>query len=269
MQSQPNVTEALRYPPAISQGRAFTFNWIYARHHARRFEWMRDKIASCGKSSVSILELGCHDARSLTYVPISVHRYVGLDAGWKSGWNGETPYGLEAGKVRLKGRKNFEVRISNSPQDIDEMEEQFDAALVLETFEYLQPAALEPYIVALAGKLGDDGWLLTTMPNEKGIPLLAKALGAKLAGIRRSEYNGTEFIHALLGQMHRVQRAVRGRKGFDYGQTARLLTKYFPFLRLEGVGLLNLPPYLSTNIGIIASRKPFTGLSRPLVAPKE
>jgi hypothetical protein len=269
MQSQPNITDALRYPPAISSGRAYTFNWFYARHHARRFEWMRDKIASCGKRSVSVLELGCHDARSLTYVPVRVHRYVGLDAGWKSGWTGQTPCGLEAGRVRLKGRKNFEVRISSSPQDIDKMEGQFDVALVLETFEYLQPAALEPYIAALAGKLSDDGWLLTTMPNEKGIPLLVKALGAKLAGIRRSEYNGTEFIHALLGQMDRVPRAVRGRKGFDYGQIARLMAKHFSFLRLEGVGLMNLPPYLSTNIGIVASKKPFAGLTRSPVAPKE
>jgi hypothetical protein len=269
MQSQPNIADALRYPPAISRGRAHTFNWFYARHHARRFEWMRDKIASCGKPSVSILELGCHDARSLTYVPVKVHRYVGLDAGWKSGWNGETPYGLEAGRFRLKGRENFEARMSNSPEDIDKMEEQFDVALVLETFEYLQPTALEPYIAALAGKLIDDGRLLTTMPNEKGIPLLVKALGAKLAGIHRSQYDGTEFIHALLGQMDRVPRGVRGRKGFDYGQIARLLTKYFPFLRLEGVGLIHLPPYLSTNIGIVASRKPFADLTQSLVAPKE
>ena len=269
MQSQHNVAEAFRYPPAIARGRAFTFNWFYARHHARRFEWMRDKIASSGKPSISILELGCHDARSLTYVPVKVHRYVGLDAGWKSGWNGETPHGLEAGRVRLKGRENFEVRISSSPQDIDKIEEQFDVALVLETFEYLQPAALEPYIAALAGKLGDDGILMTTMPNEKGIPLLVKALGAKLAGIRRSEYNRTEFIHAFLGQIGRVPRGVRGRKGFDYGQIARLLTKYFPFSKLEGLGLMDLPPYLSTNIGIVASRKPFAGVTRSLVAQRE
>jgi hypothetical protein len=269
MQSQSNIAEAFRYPLATSRGRAFTFNWFYARHHARRFEWMRNRIASCDKPSISILELGCHDARSLSYVPVEVHRYVGLDAGWKSGWSGETPYGLEAGKVRLKGRENFEVRISNSPQDIDKIEGRFDVALVLETFEYLPSAALEPYIVGLAGKLSDDGCLLTTMPNEKGIPLLAKALGAKLAGIRRSEYSSREFVHALLGQMNRVPRGVRGRKGFDYGQIARLLANYFPFLRLEGVGLLNLPPYLSTNIGIVASKKPLAGAARSLIAAKE
>jgi hypothetical protein len=28
---------------------------------------------------------------------------------------------------------------------------------------------------------------------------------------------------------------------------------------LEGVGLMKMPPHLSTNIGIVASRKPFAG----------
>jgi len=248
------MTDAVRYPPATSRDRAYSFRWFYSRHHARRFEWMREKIAARSSKSVSILELGCHDARSLGYVPVKVHRYVGLDAGWQSGWNGETPYGLEAGQVRIKENKNFEVRKSNSPRDIEQLTETFDVALVLETFEYLEPAALEPYIAALAGKVSANGCLLTTMPNEKGFPLLVKALAAKLGGIRRSEYTATQFIDALMGRMDRVPRGIRGRKGFDYSQVAGILARYFPFLTLEGVGLLKLAPHLSTNIGIVASK---------------
>ncbi|HET7109145.1 MAG TPA: hypothetical protein VFI38_20195 [Candidatus Acidoferrum sp.] len=257
MNSQPNMTDAVRYPPAISRDRAYSFRWFYSRHHARRFEWMREKIATRGSSSVSILELGCHDARSLGFVPVNVHRYVGLDAGWQSGWNGDTPYGLEAGRVRWNGNEKFAVRQSNTPSDIDLLAEKFDIALVLETFEYLEPAALEAYIAALAGKVRDTGFLLTTMPNEKGIPLLVKAFAAKLAGIRRSDYTAMQFANAVMGRMDRVPRGVRGRKGFDYGHVARILARYFPFLSLEGVGLLKLPPHLSTNIGIVASKKPF------------
>ncbi|HET6932442.1 MAG TPA: hypothetical protein VFI45_19110 [Candidatus Acidoferrum sp.] len=254
------TADALRYPPAISRDRAYSFNWFYARHHARRFEWIRDKIASTGKKSVSILELGCHDVRSLTYVPVNVHRYVGLDAGWQSGWNGETPYGLEAGRIRLQDMEHFEVRRSSSPEDIEKLGEQFDIVLVLETFEYLEPSALEAYVAALAGRVRDNGCILATMPNEKGIPLLVKALGAKLAGIRRSEYTARQFFHALLGRMDQVPRASRGRKGFDYSHIANLLARYFPSLSLEGVGLMKLPPPLSTNIGMVASKE------RPRVA---
>jgi len=57
------------YPPAISRNRAYSFRWFYSRHHARRFEWMRDKIAACNFKPVSILELGCHDSRSLGLCP--------------------------------------------------------------------------------------------------------------------------------------------------------------------------------------------------------
>lgn len=257
MRSQPNITDVVRYPPAISRGRAYSFRWFYSLHHARRFEWMREKIAERKSEPVSILELGCHDARSLGFVPVSVRRYVGLDAGWQSGWSGDTPYGMEAGRNRLKGNDNFKVRQSNTPTDIDLLAEKFDIALVLETFEYLEPAALEAYIAALAGKVSDNGFLLTTMPNEKGIPLLVKALAAKAAGIRRSEYTATEFAYALMGRMDRVPRGKRGRKGFDYSYVAGILAKYFPFLSLEGVGLLNLPRPLSPNIGIVASKRPF------------
>jgi hypothetical protein len=250
------MTDAFRYPPAISRDRPYSFRWFYSRHHARRFEWMREHIAARNSKSVSILELGCHDARSLDFMPVKVHRYVGLDAGWQSGWNGNTPYGLEAGRIRLKDNENFKVQKSSSSRDIELLEEQFDIALVLETFEYLEPAALEAYIAALAGKVSANGCLLTTMPNEKGSPLLMKALAAKLAGIRRSEYTATQFVNALMGRMDRVPRGIRGRKGFDYSQVAQLLAKYFPVLALEGVGLMKLPPYLSTNIGIVASKKP-------------
>jgi hypothetical protein len=269
MHTQANITTPVRYPPAVSNGRAYTFRRFYARHHARRFEWMREQIASCHKQSISIIELGCYDARSLSYVPVNIHRYVGLDAGWQSGWSGETPFGLEAGLIRLKDRENFEARQSNSPRDIEQIRETFDIALVLETFEYLEPSALEPYIAALAGRVSDAGCLLTTMPNEKGLPLLAKALGAKLAGIRRSEYTATEFVHAVLGQLEHVPRGARGRKGFDYGQIVRLLGKYFPFLELQGVGLMKLPPYLSTNIGVVASKRPVPGTTEPPIAQEK
>jgi hypothetical protein len=253
-------TYTVQYPSAVSSGRPLTLNWLYTRHHTRRFEWMREKIASYGKKSVSIIELGCHDARSLTYVPVNVDRYVGLDAGWQSGWIGNEPYGLEAGRARLQNLDNIEIRKSTSPEDVEKINGQFDVALVLETFEYLEPSALEPYIAALAHKVRENGCIVTTMPNEKGIPLLLKAIGAKLCGVRRSEYTARQFCDGLLGRMDRVPRAARGRKGFDYDQIVSLVGHYFPFLKIEGIGLMKLPPHLSTNTGIVASKEPLPQL---------
>jgi SAM-dependent methyltransferase len=253
---QKNSNDTLRYPRVERSPRVPSLGWLYARHHARRFEWMRDKIASLGKRSISIIEIGCHDVRSLTYVPVNVHRYLGFDAGWQSGWKDGSPFGLEAGRRRLQEYETFEVRESTSPEDVEIVDEQFDLAIVLETFEYLDPVALESYVAALARKLRPDGCILSTMPNEKGFPLLLKAIGSKISGVRRSQYTVRQFCNALLGRMDRVPRARKGRRGFDYAQMVRLLRRYFPFMQLEGVGVLKLPPTLSTNIGIVAAKVP-------------
>jgi SAM-dependent methyltransferase len=149
-----------------------------------------------------------------------------------------------------------EVRKSTSPRDIEALDEQFDLALVLETFEYLEPASLDSYVAAIARKVRPDGCLLSTMPNEKGFPLLVKALGSKISGIPRSQYTARQFCYAVLGRLDRVPRAPRGRKGFDYALIVRLLERHFPFVRLESVGLVNLPLHLSANIGIVASKAP-------------
>jgi SAM-dependent methyltransferase len=234
----------------------FSLAWLYTRHHSCRFEWMRAKIPSLGKANLSIIELGCNDARSLTYVPVSVSRYLGFDAGWQSGWKDGSPSGFEAARTRLLNDPALEVRKSTSPDDIEIVDEQFDLALVLETFEYLEPARLDSYVAAIAHRVRPDGCLLSTMPNEKGFPLLVKALGSKISGVPRSQYTARQFCDAVLGRMDRVPRASRGRKGFDYALIVRLLERRFPFVRLESVGLVNLPLHLSTNIGIVASKVP-------------
>ena len=233
-----------------------SLGWLYTKHHACRFEWMRAKIPSLGKQNLSIIELGCNDARSLTYIPVSVSRYLGFDAGWQSGWKDGSPFGFEAARTCLLNDPTVEVRKSTSPRDIEALDEQFDLALVLETFEYLEPASLDSYVAAIARKVRPDGCLLSTMPNEKGFPLLVKALGSKISGIPRSQYTARQFCDAVLGRLDRVPRAPRGRKGFDYAVIVRLLKRHFAFLRLESVGLMNLPLHLSANIGIVASKAP-------------
>jgi hypothetical protein len=56
------------------------FDRIYAIHHARGFEWLRSKIAGLGKKALSVIELGCHDARSVEYISVPIRRYLGLGA---------------------------------------------------------------------------------------------------------------------------------------------------------------------------------------------
>jgi Protein of unknown function (DUF5818) len=229
---------------------------LYSFHHVQRFEWLRKKIASLEKQNVAVLELGCADARSLEYVPAHVDRYLGFDAGWRSGWQNGKACGLEAARERYGRRNNFRFVQSVSYTDIQRVPERFDLGIVMETFEYLDTQQLESYIATLAEKIEVSGCVLATMPNEKGFPLLVKAIGSKLSGVRRSEYTFSQFLNALAGRLDRVPRAERGRKGFDYGQIAALAARHFRYVHLEAVGSPGLPTFLSPNIGLIASHQP-------------
>jgi hypothetical protein len=232
------------------------FKQLYGFHHVQRFAWLRKKITSLEKQSVSILELGCADARSLDYIPVRVERYVGFDAGWRSGLQNGKACGLEAARERYGDRDNFSFVQSVRYTDIERVAEKFDLGIVMETFEYLDAHQLESYVATLAKKIDVGGCLLSTMPNEKGFPLLIKAVGSKFSGVRRSEYTLPQFLNALAGKLDRVPRAERGRKGFDYGQIATLVARYFRYVHLEAVGAPGLPISLSPNIGLIASHKP-------------
>jgi hypothetical protein len=229
---------------------------LYSFHHVQRFEWLRKTIASLDKQTVSVLELGCADARSLDYVPVHVDRYLGFDAGWRSGLHNGKACGLEAARERYGHRHNFRFVQSVCYTDIQRIPEKFDLGIVMETFEYLDTHQLESYVATLAEKIDVNGCVLSTMPNEKGFPLLVKAIGSKLSGVRRSEYTFSQFLNALAGRLDRVPRAERGRKGFDYGQIAALTARYFRYVHLEAVGAPGLPTFLSPNIGLIASHNP-------------
>lgn len=235
---------------------------LYSFHHVQRFEWLRKKVASLEKQNVSVLELGCADARSLDYVPAHVDRYLGFDAGWRSGWQDGKLCGLEAARERYGRRSNFRFVQSVSYTDIQRVPERFDLGIVMETFEYLDTHQLESYVATLAEKIDANGCVLATMPNEKGFPLLVKAIGSKLSGVRRSEYTLPQFLNALAGRLDRVPRAERGRKGFDYGQIAALAARHFRYVHLEAVGSPGLPTFLSPNIGLIASHQPIAPNAR-------
>jgi hypothetical protein len=232
------------------------FRRVYSVHHTRRFEWLRDKIAALGKPHLSILELGCNDARSLSYVPVSVKRYVGLDAGWQSGWRNGKAFGLEAARHCYRHYPDFEFHQSTHWGDLDNIRGKFDLAIVLETFEYLDPPHVSDYVSALSRKLTADGAILSTMPNEKGIPLIVKALGSRLSGVPRSGYTPRQFCNAVFGRLNKVPRATRGRRGFDYAQTAGLVSQHFPHINLESVEPSYAPLWLSLNVGMVASKTP-------------
>jgi hypothetical protein len=219
---------------------------IYARHHLGRFYWINQKFAAlAGPGEISLVEVGCHDGRALTYIPRRVVRYAGFDAGWGGG--------LERGRARFSREKSYTFTESTDPRDVGSLHEKFDFGLCMETLEHLDQPVVEAYIRAFAERV--SGRLLITVPNEKGFALLVKGVGSKILKVDRYyPYTVSEFFWGLLGRLEKVKRSEH--KGFDYAKLLDLIRQHFKFVKVEGISPLNLPPSLSLTIGIIASQQP-------------
>jgi SAM-dependent methyltransferase len=251
-----SMLEAAEIPSFDRKRDLGPFTRLYRFHHGRRFHWLKRKTSTIGKSAVSVLELGCNDARSIRYISPAIERYVGFDAGWRSGIRDGCPYGLEAARAEYRDVPHFEFHRSDRYEDVERVQGRFDVAIVLETFEYLRPNELEQYVAILAAKLNDSGCIYSTMPNEKGIPLLLKVLGSKLSHVPRSEYTPRQLLNAVLGRMHKVPRKAFGRKGFDYAALAQIARRHFTRIQLEPLEPSFVPLSLSLNVGLTACKRP-------------
>jgi hypothetical protein len=242
--------------PSFDRSRSLgLFTRLYKFHHTQRFRWLQKKTGAIPKPKISVLELGCNDARSINYISVPIERYVGFDAGWKSGMRDGRPCGLEAARARYQDIPGFEFHRSDRCEDVDRIRGRFDVAVVLETFEYLRPNELEKYVSVLAEKLNDGGCIYSTMPNEKGIPLLLKVLGSKLSRVPRSEYTFPQLFNGVFGRMQHVPRTPFGRKGFDYAAVAQITRRHFMQIQLEPVEPSFVPLALSLNIGLVACKQ--------------
>jgi Methyltransferase domain len=222
---------------------------LYGSHHRARFRWLRGKLAALGLPRARVLEIGCFDGKTVDWLPCEIERYVGLDAGWESGERNGQAVGLAAAQQRFGDDARFACRRSSDPEDVWQLDGEFDVGVCMETLEHIEPADVESYLAALARKV--RGPLLVTVPNEKGAALLVKTLAAKALGIDRDiSYSKREFINALLGRTGRVPR--HHHKGFDYAVLARRLTHHFGEVTIEGVDTRRLPYWLQSTIGIVA-----------------
>lgn len=256
MPVQRSTLEVADIPSFDSNRNLGLFSWLYRFHHARRFQWLRRKTRAIRKPQISVLELGCNDARSIRYIAKPIERYVGFDAGWRSGIKDGRPYGLEAARQRYRGNPHFEFHRSDHCEEMERVSGGFDVAVVLETFEYLKPDELERYVSVLAEKLNDSGCIYSTMPNEKGFPLLLKVLGSRLSRVPRSEYTAHQLINGVLGRMNNVPRTPFGRKGFDFSAVAHIAERHFSTIQLESVEPVFAPLSLSLNVGMVACKEP-------------
>jgi len=62
-------------------------NPIRRKIHLARFHWLKKVTQIYYPNYLSIFEFGCHDSKSLLFLPYLPLEYLGLDADWEGGLN--------------------------------------------------------------------------------------------------------------------------------------------------------------------------------------
>jgi hypothetical protein len=210
--------------------------------HESRYLWLRKKMKQLELADVSILELGCFDAKTIGYLPFGFSKYVGYDANWENG--------LDLGKKKWKNNPAVQLVESNTVSGFNTGSEQFDCAIAMETLEHLKAEELEQYIAKLAA--ATKQYLFISVPYERGAPLLLKYLYKALRFKVDEPYSLKELFYGVKGDLSKVGRIEGGHKGFDHRQLLKLISGYFEIKDVAGLPFSFLPAGMNFSVGIIA-----------------
>jgi 2-polyprenyl-3-methyl-5-hydroxy-6-metoxy-1,4-benzoquinol methylase len=152
------------------------FNGNRARRflHERRFWWLIDRLRRLHIRRADIIEVGCYDAKTITYLErsgIAVNRYVGYEADADI---------FDAVQANWAARPEVAIVKSTSPSDVDRSST-FDVGICMETLEHLPDGLVDGYLQTLAQVV--RGPVFFTIPVERGAMLLAKQLGYRIFGM--------------------------------------------------------------------------------------
>jgi len=214
--------------------------------HNSRFEWFRKSTAERIAGPFNMIELGCFDGRLLDFCPVLPSRYEGFDANWEGG--------LSEAQRKFADHPAWHFHKAIDATALSGLEDgSLQVGAAMETLEHIPQQALDAYLAELARVL--EGWLLVTVPNEKGPIFLSKWLVKKVIMRSAQEYTLGEIMNATLGRMEKVER--NEHKGFDYVALVDQISHYFEIVSIEAIPFSFLPTWASFTVGIVArTRKP-------------
>jgi len=215
---------------------------IRARIHYSRFRWLARSLASLACRPKRVLELGCFDGKTITYLPVMPEAYVGLDANWEGG--------LEIAREKWKEQRTFRFLYCATPDDV-QLNERFDVSICMETLEHVPPDMVERYLAKLCDLT--ERYVLITVPNEKGLVFAVKYLVKMVAKGDSLECTLPEFVDQTLGRMHKVRR--REHRGFDYDLIIAAVSKYFDIVDVSPYPIRTLPKALGFGVGIVGRKR--------------
>jgi len=217
------------------------FSGVFRRWlHLARFRWLCRRLRRLSCPYDRVIELGCFDGKLIDLLPRRPRRYLGLDANWEGG--------LDLARQRWRDVPGYEFRLCRSAEEMFVEDGPYELGVAMETLEHVAPALADAYLEGLARCV--RGHLFVTVPNEKGLFLLAKTVIRRLACGPGQKYTAAELLNGVLGRMDKIERIEH--KGFDYAVLVKQVDRYFRVLEVSGHPLEWMPRCLCFGIGIVA-----------------
>lgn len=224
--------------------RLFKSNKFRKLFHLSRFYWLKRAIKKYSISYKNIIELGCYDGKLLDLLEEKPKNYEGFDANWEGG--------LDIAKERNFGGINANFSKAEFPEDINIADMKFQLGICMETFEHIPPNLVCPYLDKLAKLI--NGYLLITVPNEKGIFFLLKSILKPKGEGGNYKFTIKDIINLTLGRTNNVER--NQHKGFDYDHLIYDVKKYFKVISVSGYSSFQyMPKFMSFGVGIVAKTR--------------
>ncbi|WP_447985013.1 hypothetical protein [Nitrospira sp. Nam74] len=193
-----------------------------------------------------VIELGCYDAKTLSFLNDEPEEYLGLDANWEGG--------LDIGRLKWKDRPNISLQYCLEPPDIPIPPRPYTVGICMETVQHIPPHLLRPYLERLNEVV--EGYLFFTIPVERGVIFFLRRGLKKIMRMEDYNFKNTpirEFLYCAMGRLNQVKR--RDNKGFDDRTVVDELAGLCDIVKVSGI-LPGLPwPSLNFQVGIIAKTK--------------
>ncbi len=217
---------------------------VRSRLHYARFYWLREKTKKWWAKPASILELGCFDAKTISFLDPKPIRYSGYDANWENG--------LDIAKTAFENPA-YQFFECSLPEQLNPSRDTFDLVICMETLEHLPDDTLDEYLSKLKDAVGR--FLFITIPNETGIIFLGKYLVKTL--FFREKMNPTyslgEVLSQTFGKMEQVKHD--DHKGFDYRRLVNQLRQDWEILEINAIPFGWLPTFFGFSVGVVARPK--------------
>ncbi|UEG50569.1 class I SAM-dependent methyltransferase [Ferruginibacter lapsinanis] len=224
--------------------RLFNTDTFRGRMHMARYIWLQEEVKNLGLNNISVLELGCYDAKAIYFLN-NPSKYSGYDANWE--------YGLDIARETWKEKPEYTFHECNMAAEFNPAGEKFDITVCQETLEHLRNPDLLEYIKRMA--MATKQYSFITVPNEQGFFFFLKYMFKKLTQGKSEEYNFKELMLTTFGMPHKVTRSLTDHKGFSYKELRGQLSEYFDIVYEKGVPFKWLPKSLSFSICILLKPK--------------